>query len=142
MSDDAIDAIEARRAARKAARAAEARAQLAADLEALDALEEAHGDSNLKRLDVPFTPGLPTLCVVRTPRPVEIKRYRDQVKPRGPGDVPDLTKAAEAVCAVALVYPAADVFVKMCEARPGLAAQLGSVALSLALGAEAAEGKG
>ena len=78
-----------RRAARKAAAAAAAEAQREIDLEAIDALETTIGDSNVATIEIAHVPGLPVLLAVRCPRPVEIKRYRDEIKPRrdgSPGD--------------------------------------------------------
>ena len=136
-----IGEIEARRAERKAKLAAQREEQLAVDIEALDAAELQHGDSNVVRIDVPYTPGLPTLALARTPRPVEVKRYRDSVRPKG-DKAPDAAAAAEQLAAVCRIYPDAETLAKMAEARPGLNVQLGVAAVGLAMGAEAAEGKG
>jgi len=137
---DAIDVIEARRAARRDAADVAATAQRAIDLAALDALEETHGITNIARVDVPHTPGLPGMALARTPRPVEIKRYRDRVRARGdkPGDP---VAAATELVGVALLYPDAETFAAMCEARPTLAVQLGVSAVGLATGVEIAAGK-
>lgn len=71
---------DARRAARREA-AEKARAeQHEKDLDALDALEEEHGDSNLARLDIEqHVSGQPTLIVLRKPSSVVYKRFVDQV---------------------------------------------------------------
>ncbi len=92
-----IDDIESRRAARKADLETARLVQLAIDLEALDAAEIQYGDSNIGRLDIPFTPDLPTICLVRTPNPAEMKRYRFMTTPQHDKDRPDLQKAAEAL---------------------------------------------
>lgn len=144
MSAPTVEEIEARRSARKAALAEQERAQLAIDLAALDDLEVAHGDSNVARLDVPYTPGLPTMAVVRVPKPAEVKRYRARLKEKNP----DPQAAADEIGASTRVYPprppdeTPDVFDAMCEARPGLVGQLGVAAMGLAVAREHDEGKG
>lgn len=136
-----LEEVAAKRAARKAALKVEADAQKAADLEAIGALEEQHGDSNIVFVEVPYTRGLPVLAAVRCPKPVEIKRYRDVAKTRNDGSPGDRTGAAEQIAAVCRVYPDADAFAKLCEARPGLQAQLGAEAIALAVGKTEAEAK-
>ncbi len=144
-----LQAAEAKREARKAKASAAHDAQLATDLDAIDALEELHGDSNVAvvRLDVRgYVPGLPAAVAARCPKPGELKRFRDQTKPQKDGrnrDVqPDHIAAVELVAESCLVYPDAEVFAKLCAARPGLAAQLGKEAVGLAVGREESEGKG
>lgn len=136
-----LQEIEARRAARKAALAEQEDTQRAEDLEALDALEVEHGDSNIAHVDVAFTPGLPTLAAVKAPSRNVIKRYRDRVKPRKNGQAGDPTEAAIELCGACRVYPDAEVFAQMLEARPGLDSQLGLLALRLAVGVEEEKGK-
>lgn len=141
--------IEKRRADRRAAEAAAAEAQEVADLTAIDALEERYGDSNVAVLTVNYSAGLPVKCACRAPQPAELKRYRDQVRPRReqkggrerPADV-DYVAPAEMLAAATLIYPSEEVFEKMCAARPGLAAQLGLQAVTLASAREEDEGKG
>lgn len=139
-----MEEIEARRAARKAEQDAAAADALAVDLEAIDALEVEHGDSNVKVLRAPFTPGLPTCVAVRTPKPAETKRYRTRVKPRPENQKyqPDYVAAAEELADCCLIYPDAERYKALCEARPGLGVQVGLLALGLATGSEEAEGKG
>lgn len=138
-----IDEIEERRAQRKANLDEDRKVQLAVDLEALDALEIQHGDSNVARLNLPYSPGLPTFCVVRTPNQHETKRYRFMCADKTIADESDrLQRAAEALTAVTLVYPDKDVFERVKAARPGVASQLAFVAVKLATGREDAEGKG
>lgn len=137
-----LEEIEARRAARKAELQAQADEQRAVDLEALDALEVRHGDTSVCYVDVPYTPGLPTLVAARVPSPVELKRYRQSLKLDGQKvDVQAGTEAAAQLGAAVREYPEKDVFSKMCEARPDLAGQLGSRAIKLAQGKAADEGK-
>jgi hypothetical protein len=120
---------------------AEAKAeQLPADLAAFVAARDEHGVSNVARLFVPVTPGLPTFALARAPNVNVVKRYRDNVRP-APDKTPDTLGAAEQVCGATLVYPEPDVFAKMCAARPGLKAQLGLAALALASASETASGK-
>lgn len=127
--------IEAKRAARKANLDAQREEQLATDLEAIDLLEEQYGDSNIRTLEVPFTPGLPVLCAVRTPDPAYIKRHRETLKPkRNAKEDPDAMAAAIVLGAVARVYPDAEVYAKLLEARPGIDVQLGLLAAKLVAG--------
>lgn len=142
MSADSIEEIEARRAERKARNAAEERTQYAADLEALDALEVEHGDTNVASVRVPFSPGLPTLVVVRCPHPPEVKRYRARVTPSRDGEKPDYVGPAEELAAVCLRYPDRETYERMCLARPGIGPQVGLEALKLASGKAESEGKG
>ena len=138
-----LDEIEARRAARKAELQAQADVQRAEDLEALDGLEQEHGDTSVCYVDVPYTPGLPTLAVARVPQPAELKRYRQTLKVKADDvDVNAATDAAAQLGAVVCVYPEKEVFAKMCAARPDLKSQLGSRAVKLAQGRAADEGKG
>ena len=144
MSDAKIAEIEARRAARKAALAEQESAQRAVDLEALDAAEVEYGDSNVCHMDVPYTPGMPTLVIARCPKPSEVKRYQDRVKPKANGKAsPDAPMdAARELTAVVLVYPSKEVFTELCEQRPSLDLQLGVEALGLAQASRVDEGKG
>lgn len=152
MSDEKLtpkQEIEKRRADRRAAEAEAAEVQEVADLTAIDALEERYGDSNVAVMTIAYVAGLPTKCACRAPAPAELKRYRDQVRPRReqkggrerPADV-DYVAPAEMLAVTTLVYPSEDVFEKMCLARPGLAAQLGLQAVNLASAREEDEGKG
>jgi hypothetical protein len=144
----ALEQVEARREARKAAARKAADDALAVDLEAIDAIEVQLGDDNVGVMRVGYTPGLPVAAAVRCPKPAELKRFRDRVKPgqkdgRNRDVSPDTAKACEELADVCLVYPTdRAVYAKLCEARPGLAAQLGSKAVDLAVAAEDAAGKG
>ncbi len=144
---DALDKIEARRAARKADLQAQADAQRATDMQALDDLEVEHGDTNVCRVDVPYTPGLPTMAVARLPKGIELKRYRSALKVDGQKvDVAAANEAAALLGKTVVVYPdpkteeGKAMFSLMCEARPDLASQLGSRATKLASGKAEAEG--
>jgi hypothetical protein len=137
-----LELAEARRAARKAGNRAEWENQRALDIEALDALEQEYGDTSVKALDVPFTPGLPTLVVARCAKPVELARYRDSVRPAPDGrKQPDHVKAGEQLATLCRVYPDDDTYAKVRDARPGIHLQLGVAALELATGREQAESK-
>jgi hypothetical protein len=134
--------IQADRAERKAKLQAEADAQRVLDLEALDANEIQYGDTNVCYVDVPYTPGLPTMAQGRMPKGIELKRYREALKVNGEKvDIQAANEAAALLGATVCVYPDKDVFAKMCEARPDLKAQLGSRATKLAQGKAAEEGK-
>lgn len=142
--EDRIAAIEARRKARKDELAKQEAEQRATDLDALDAAEVKHGDSNVCHLDVPYTPGMPTMVVARCPKPHEVKRYQDRVKPRANGkQSPDAPiEAAVELAALVLEYPNKEAFAELVEQRPELAIQLGLAALGLSRASAADEGKG
>jgi hypothetical protein len=138
----ALEAVESRRAARKAELAEKRDAQRILDLEAIDALEIEHGDSNVAVLDVPYTPGLPTCVAARCPKPEEIKRYRSRLKAKK-GEQVDAVEAAEELASICRVYPSdSEVYARMLSARPGIHVQLGVAAVGLAAGSEEARGKG
>jgi hypothetical protein len=139
----AREAAEAKRAMRKAELADKYDAQRATDLEAVIDLEEKHGDSRVKVLNVPFTPGLPTLIVVRCAQPVEIKRYRAQrmLDKKGNADLGAINTAAETLADLCVVYPDAETYARLREERPGIHAQAGMLAVKLAEGREDDEGK-
>lgn len=136
-----IEEIEKRRADRKAALQAQADEQRLVDMQALDDAEILHGDTNVCHVDVPFTAGLPTMAVARLPKGIELKRYRTRLKIDGQRvDLSAANDAAAELGRAVCVYPDADTFAKMCEARPDLASQLGSRATKLAQGKAADEG--
>jgi hypothetical protein len=138
-----LKAIEAKRAAARAAEREKADEQKATDLEAIFDLEALHGADNISTITVPYTEGLPVVCAVRTPVKVELKRFRDQMKTkldrRNVAQVPDHVLPNEQLAAVCLVYPDGPTFEKLCDARPGLAVQLGQLAYALGVGAEEAD---
>ena len=134
-----IEEIEARRAERREKNAQLCEAQRAIDLEAIDALEVQYGDSNIRVVEVPFTPGLPVLTAVRCPRPIEVKRYRATVAPDHRANA---AKAAEDLGAICLVYPIGDLKDQLIEARPGLLVGLGIESLGMSTGRAQDEGKG
>jgi hypothetical protein len=136
-----LEEIEARRDKRKAELAELRDMQRAIDLEALDALEVEHGDSNVAYLEVSFTPGLPLLVAARCPKPAEIKRYQERLKPKANGKTGDPIAAAEEIAACCRVYPNAEVYKDLLEARPGVNVQVGLLALELATGKAHEEGK-
>jgi hypothetical protein len=129
------------REARKAKLAADAAAQEELDLEAIDALEIQLGDSNVATVKVAYTPGMPVVMAVRCPTPVEIKRFRDTVKPRKDGKIGDAVAAAEALADVCRVYPSDELYAAVCEARAGAKVAMGSAAVNLASGAATDAGK-
>lgn len=140
-----LEQVEARREARKAANRKAAEDQLAKDLEAIDALEAAQGDDEIAVVRVKAPAGMPAAVACRCPKPSELKRFRDRVKPqkdaRNREVEPDHAKACEELAAVCLLYPDREAYDALCAARPGLAAQLGKEAVKLAVGAEESEGK-
>jgi hypothetical protein len=143
-----LAAIEARREARNKALDSQRDAQRAIDLEAVFELEEEYGASNIAVLEVPYTPGLPTLVAVRCASPTEVKRYRDGVKEKANGKPGDRIVAAELVASVCIVYPdrkspeGQEMLRQILEARPILLVQLGTAATNMGAGKAEAEGKG
>lgn len=136
------ESVEERRAKRKAEAAEAAKVQREKDLEAIDALEVDHGDSNIDVVEIPHTPGLPVLLAVRTPTEVEMKRYRATVKPGRDGAPGDSLKATSDLAAVCVVYPDKDLYKKVLAARPGVDASVGLAAVKLCMGKAESEGKG
>jgi hypothetical protein len=132
--------VEDRRAKRKADLEKARDAQYEIDLEALDELEIEYGDTNVKALSVPYSPGMPLLAVCRCPKPAEIKRFRARVKTKK-GVPGDQIAAAEELAGVCKIYPDSEAYALMCDARPALHAQLGVAAVDLAVGSEEDEAK-
>lgn len=141
MSDRLAD-IEAKRAARRAEIEAARDEQKAADLEAIFEIEAEHGDTNVSHIQVAHVPGLPVLIAVRCPTPAELKRYRARCKPTSDGKMPDTVAAAEELAAACRVYPSAELYARIGEARPGAHVLAGFEALKLAGARAADEGKG
>lgn len=106
MSDDKIRQIEERRAKRKAALETQRTEQYAIDLEALDALEQEHGDNCVAALEVNgYVPGLPTFAVVRSPGGTSFyKRYSDMVRKAGKS-VQAIGAAQDMLGESCIVYP-------------------------------------
>jgi hypothetical protein len=137
-----LEAVELKRAERRAARQAEYDAQRVKDLEALTDLEDEHGSENIGHIDVPFSPGSPTLVAVKTPEKKYVKRYRETVKPNKDGSHSGKSvEAAETLAACVVVYPAKEVYESICEARAGVAVAAGMKALELVSARESSEGK-
>lgn len=135
--------VEARRDARKVALEEYRVAQREIDLEAIDPLEIEHGDTNVAIVEVPFSPGLPTMAAARTPTDPEMKRYTHRVKIKNAtGEMPDFNAAYIEIASCTLIYPDAETFAKMVAARPALKFQLGLAAVKLAQAVEQASGKG
>lgn len=109
-----------------------------ADLEAINELEIQHGDSNISVLRVPFSPGLPVLLAVRTPKEPEVKRFRARVKSE---DKDQQTAAAAEIGEACLVYPSREVFAQLAKIRTNLPVDAGTSALKLSVASKDAEGK-
>lgn len=130
---------------RKARLSAERDVQLALDQEQINLLEIEFGDSNVAVVVSPYTPGLPVQLAVRTPKTVEVKRYRSTVasaiKPNGKTDSLAAVKAAEDLGTLCCVYPDRETLEKVAEARPTVLTDLGLAALKLAQTTAENEGK-
>lgn len=138
-----IDEIQARREARKAARAKQHEEQFAVDLEALDKLEELHGDQALAQVKIDpgrWEPGLPTLVVVRVPESA-FARFRTMIrKAKNNGEAGG--QASDMLGDVSVAYPDADTYRAMRAKYEGLHDKVAIAAVSLAEGKTAEEGKG
>ena len=113
---DPLAAVEKRRAERKAALRIERDAQRVVDLERVDELEVEHGDESVKVVNIQWSKGMPTLCVVRCPTRPEMKRYQDRIRAKNANTV----TAAEEVSACCVLYPNKDQLAALYENRPGL----------------------
>jgi hypothetical protein len=72
-----------------------------------------------------------------------VKRYQARLQPKKDGSVGmTAAEAASEVGAACRVYPDAETFAKVLEARPGILVQLGVEVLRLAAGRASSEGKG
>ena len=146
----ALAQVEARRAERKAKAQRDHEARLAVDLAAIDEIEAAYGDASIAVIRM--APGdVPAAVAVRTPKPPEMKRWRDRVKPtkdsRNREVTPDASAAAEELGSTCRIYPAQDaegeaLFEALLQSRPGILVQMGTRALELGGGREESEGKG
>lgn len=138
-----LKAAEEARAIKRERLAEAAAEQRLADLEALETCEAEHGDSRVARIDVPHTPGLPTMIAVRCATEAELKRFRFRCKPGKDGEAADTAAAAEEIADNCLVYPKdASLYARLRAERPGIHAQAGAAAVSLAVGKQVDEGKG
>lgn len=134
--EERLSKVEAERAARKEALASQRKEQRVEDLEALNALEIEKGDDAVAAVEIKrYSPGLPTLVVVRALTPAELKRYRDQVS-RGE----DKVTPAEVAARAARLYPDADVWSEIDRRFPGFAVRAGVQAVELSAALERAEG--
>lgn len=138
-AEERLAAVAARRAERAELAAAAAAEQAATDAEAIDDLRVLHGDSNIETLTVAYVPDLPNTVAVRTPKSIELKRYRDRIAK----DVQaNAVAAAEELACVVVVYPTAEEFDRLHAARPGLKTLAGLASLKLASAVSESEGKG
>ena len=145
---NALEAKERARAARNARDKKARDAQRLIDLEAIEEIEIALGDSNVTVIDLPYTPGLPTCVACRTPSDPELKRYRHRVasgamkNEEGKATDPLAgVKAAEELADVVRVYPNDATYADVRKARPGVHLQVGTAAVALAVGRKEQEGK-
>jgi hypothetical protein len=141
----AVERLAEREAARDEHKAelAEKRAeQKILDLDAIEALEQERGDSNVATEEIPFTPGLPVLVAARCPTEIEIKRYQSRLKKGRDGEEPDPIAAGQEVGAVCRIYPDDETWAKVLKARPGVVVALGVAALRLAGAVRREAGKG
>lgn len=142
MSDDVqtLADIEARRAKRREASAAGKAAQHLLDMGALDALEEKHGEGQVKALFAPtYVPLLPTLIVVKSPAgDGSYKRFADKVR-EAKGHPQMIAAAGEVLARACIVYPSEPALLaQMVEAFPNLLNDATNAAASfVALQAEA-----
>lgn len=137
-----VQEIEARMAARRTAAAETRTKQYIEDLEALDTLEEEHGFDRVRKFELNrYCAGLPTFLVIRVPKPVEYKRFIQQVH-RAKDDRDKALEAQDAFALVSLVYPAGELVEKVRAEFPQLLAEVSKVAGELCQARSEAEGKG
>lgn len=135
------DEIEARRAERKAALEAQKAEQRAADLEALDAAEIELGDHAVMRVNLPaYAPELPTMLVLRLPKPSEMKRFQSAVSRDERAKA--RLEASEMLVRACLVYPEPAVYERVCETFTGVAPSTALVLMEACQAKRAEEGKG
>ena len=142
-TSDRIAEIQAQRQARKDALQKRCEEQRAADLEALAAAEEEHGDQAVAAYEIAperWTPGLPTLVVVHVPESA-FNRYRTMVR-KAKGNAEAVGAAGDMLGDVSVVYPEKDVYREMRKAYQGLHDNIGTLAGKLAEGKATEEGKG
>lgn len=115
----ALEAIEERRAARKEATAKAREAQHLIDMTALDALEEQHGEGQLKVLHAPtYSPGLPTLVVIKSPAgTTHWKRFVDKVR-EAKNHEGMKCAAGDVLARACIVYPEPAALALMVDAFP------------------------
>ncbi len=143
-----LEAKERARARRKAEQRKERDAQRLLDLEAIEELETALGDSNVSIIEIGYSPGLPTLVACRTPSDPELKRFRHQIamgaSKNEDGRATDPlagVKATEMLADVTRVYPNDATYAEVRKAKPGVHLKLGNAAVALSLGRKEQEGK-
>ena len=137
-----IEEIEKRRADRRKAHDDARDAQIASDLEAIDALESEHGVLHTMTSNG-FKEGVAVKVAFRTPSAVEYKRYCDMVgKAQQKNDAIERRKAQETLAATVMMYPVDDARKAMLEAFPGVLISLAIEAAKVAELRAEDEGKG
>lgn len=139
-----VQSVEERRLHRREQLRQQRDAQYARDLEALDAAELEHGASRVTQIELPFVPGLPTMVIVRAPKAVEYKRYRDMTRNATQGFGVNGQKtgnAADLLADVCVIYPEAKIYAEVKEAVPGVHDNAFQAAHQLAEGKAVQEGK-
>jgi len=130
-ADAQIALIEARRSERLAAIGKAKKEQYLKDLEEVDRLGQEHGDDRVAVLKtVSFVAGLPTVVVVRTPSPDEMKRYRHQVR-KSEGNFEKIGGAKDLLGAACVIYPDESTYGRMKQAWPSIHDNVGIEALRM-----------
>lgn len=130
-----VEEIEKRRAERRAQHDKARAEQEAADLEAIDALENERGEPLHTMTANGFKPGVSVKIAFRAPSAVEYKRYCDLVgKAQQVGDPLARRKAQEMLAAACWLYPAPDSDGRksMLDAFPGVLISLSIEAAKVA----------
>lgn len=134
--------VQARRDARRAEYEAARDAQLAIDLEAIDALEQSEGYANIAAVDVKnWEPGFPAKLAVRAPDEKQYKRFRETAADKKDGRKGDAVQATQQLAAVCVAYPDKDTYQALLKVRPGIDLALGNLAAKLAGAEEESKGK-
>lgn len=147
---DTEEQLQERARLRADARAKAEQEQRIKDLTAKEKLEEEHDGAIATVTVARFKPGQPTMAIVRVPRALEYKRFKDQIaRSAKKENAVSQVEAAELLAKASWVYPApnddgriSEAQNAMLEAFPGILTTLGNIAAKLAEGSAAEEGKG
>src|SRR5262249_5772179 len=136
-----VEEIQAKRAARKAANKLAYDKQFEKDLEALNALEEEHGDGAVEALAMPrYVPGLPTLAIFKCPDAPGFKRCKDR-QLRAKGNAEAINFATNELSAYCRVYPEENLYKEMLVAAAGFQDSAGAKCIAMAQAKADEEGK-
>jgi hypothetical protein len=127
-----IEEIEERRAKRKDAIAKARAEQYEKDLIEVDKLEQELGDDKVRMLHTPsYSPGLPTVVLVKTPATSAFNRFRQMVR-KANQKTEMIGAAKDLLASTCVAYPPDDaIYKRMCEEWPSLHDVVGVEAIEL-----------